>query len=94
MENRFLRICARHNIPAPHTNQTLLGYEVDAFWPKAKLAVELDGYAAHGSRKAFQADRERDRRLLSAGFRPIRVTAVDLRNEPALARQLQMLLRA
>lgn len=92
MENRFLRICARHNIPAPHTNQTLLGYEVDAFRPKAKLAVELDGYAAHGTRKAFQADR--DRRLLSAGFRPIRVTAVDLRNEPALARQLKMLLRS
>lgn len=94
MENRFLRICARHNIPAPHTNQTMLGYEVDAFWPHANLVVELDGYAAHGTRKAFQADRERDRRLVSAGFRPVRVTPLDLRNEPALARELRALLRS
>ena len=55
---------------------------------------ELDGYAAHGTRKAFQADRERDRRLVSAGFRPVRVTPLDLRNEPALARELRALLRS
>lgn len=94
LENRFLAFCARHSIPAPHTNQPLLGYEVDAFWPQANLVVELDGYAAHGTRKAFQADRERDRHLLGAGFRPVRVTPLDLRNETALARGLLALLRS
>jgi hypothetical protein len=41
LENRFLAFCARHSIPAPHTNQPLLGYEVDAFWPQAKVETAL-----------------------------------------------------
>lgn len=94
LENRFLAFCTRHNLPEPHTNQMLLGYEVDALWPHAKVVIELDGYAAHGTRKAFQADRKRDRRLVLAGFRPIRVTALDLRDEPSLARDLGDLLRS
>lgn len=53
LENRFLASCTRHNLPEPRTNQMLLGYEVDAHWPQAKVVVELDGYAAHGTRRAF-----------------------------------------
>lgn len=94
LENRFLTFLKRHDFPAPRTNHRVLGYEVDAFWPEAKLAVELDGYAAHGTRKAFQADRERDRRLLSAGYRPVRVTPLDLGNERSLAGELHRLLRS
>jgi very-short-patch-repair endonuclease len=58
---------------------------VDAFWPQANLVVELDGYAAHGTRRAFQSDRERHRRLVRAGFRPIRLTPSDVRRERLLA---------
>jgi very-short-patch-repair endonuclease len=67
---------------------------VDAFWPQAKLVVELDGYAAHGTRRAFHSDRQRDRRLVRAGFRPIRLTAGDLRRERLLAEALRELLRS
>ena len=93
-ENRFLAFCARHEIPAPRTNQVVLGYEVDAFWPDANLIVELDGYAAHGTRRAFQADRERDRRLMAAGFRAVRLTLLDLANGRSLARELRGLLKS
>lgn len=94
LENRFLALCSRHRIPEPLSNVTLCGYEVDAFWPHAKLVVELDGYAAHGTRRAFQSDRQRDRRLVRAGFRPIRLTAGDLRRERLLAAELRELLRS
>ena len=53
---------------AANQRGSVLGYEVDAFWPDANLIVELDGYAAHSTRRAFQADRERDARLIGAGF--------------------------
>ena len=94
LENRFLALCSRHKIPEPLTNVTLCGYEVDAFWPQAKLVVELDGYGAHGTRRAFQSDRERDRLLVRAGFRPIRLTPLDLRKERLLADELRDLLRS
>jgi very-short-patch-repair endonuclease len=67
---------------------------VDAFWPQAKLVVELDGYATHGTRRAFQRDRQRDRRLVRAGFRPIRLTPGDLRRERLLPEELRGLLRS
>ena len=41
-----------------------------------------------------KADRERDRRLIGAGFRPIRLCPLDLGNEPSLARELRRLLRS
>jgi hypothetical protein len=94
LENRFLALCSRHKIPEPLTNVTLCGYEVDAFWPHANLVVELDGYAAHGTRRAFQSDRKRDRSLVRAGFRPIRLTPLDLRRERPLAEELRELLRS
>ncbi|MGO3650424.1 DUF559 domain-containing protein [Agrococcus casei] len=51
----------------------LLGYRVDTLIGR-RLIVELDGWSAHGTRKAFENDRERDRRLAAAGFHVIRLT--------------------
>ena len=36
--------------------------------------MEVDGYAFHGHRRAFEADRVRDQELLAAGWRVARVT--------------------
>jgi very-short-patch-repair endonuclease len=59
------------------------GYEVDFLWPRAGLAVELDGVAAHGTRRAVNADRLRDRRLWRSGIRTMRLTddALDAEEE-------------
>jgi very-short-patch-repair endonuclease len=38
------------------------------------VIVELDGFATHGTRAAFEEDRDRDRRLAGAGYRGMRVT--------------------
>ena len=68
LEQRFLAIIDRHGLPRPKVNTLIEGYEVDFAWPEAKLIVETDGFAAHGTRKAFESDRLRDRRLGRVGF--------------------------
>ena len=49
-------------------------YEVDFFWPEHDLIVEIDGYAFHSSRGAFERDRRRDAELGARGLRVMRVT--------------------
>ena len=88
LEQRFLALVERQGLPSPDAGAWLEGYEIDFLWRDAKLAIELDGYAAHTTRAAFQRDREKDRRLIRAGYRPIRVTALDVTDERRLAKEL------
>jgi very-short-patch-repair endonuclease len=74
LERRFLALVDRHGLPRPQVNSRIEGYEVDFAWPAAKLIVETDGFAAHGTRRAFENDRLRDRRLGRAGYRTVRLT--------------------
>jgi very-short-patch-repair endonuclease len=74
LEQRFLKLIERHGFPRPQVNAVIEGYEVDFAWPEHRLIVELDGYASHGRRSAFERDRLRDRRLARAGFRTLRLT--------------------
>lgn len=93
LEARFLTFLDHHRLPRPETNSLVEAMEVDAVWREAGLIVELDGFAAHGTRHAFQRDRERDRRLQAAGWRVVRITWRDLHEQPeSLAIQLRALL--
>jgi very-short-patch-repair endonuclease/predicted transcriptional regulator of viral defense system len=71
-EDAFLAFVHRHGLPTPEMNQIVAGYEVDAVWRKQRLVVELDGREFHEN--AFEADRERDATLLSAGLSVLRIT--------------------
>src|SRR5690606_7253925 len=66
-EERFLTFTDRHRVPRPHFNAWLMlganRFQVDCLWPAARLIVELDSWAAHGTRTAFRDDKTRDRRL-------------------------------
>jgi very-short-patch-repair endonuclease len=77
-ERRFLRLCDHHSLPQPKTNQLLHGHEVDFHWPDKDLVVEIDGAAAHHTRKAFVNDRRRDRALAKLDIRVVRIAASDL----------------
>jgi len=44
--------------------------------------VELDGRAVHAREAAFESDKRRDRELLAEGWRTMRVTWRQLRDEP------------
>ncbi len=93
LEDRFSALCREHGLPAPARNVRLLGHEVDALWVDRRLVVELDGFAYHRHRAAFERDRARDAALQAAGYRVIRFTHRRLAREPAeVAQQLRALL--
>lgn len=55
---------------------------LDFAWPDALVAVEADGYAFHGGRRAFVDDRARLAALVAAGWRVIPATWDELRDRP------------
>jgi very-short-patch-repair endonuclease len=81
-ERRLLNLVRQAGLPAPASNVALLGFEVDFLWRSERLVLEVDGYAFHAHRGAFERDRRRDQALVAAGFRVIRVTWRQLRDEP------------
>jgi very-short-patch-repair endonuclease len=74
LEERFLALCDRFGFPRPRVNSLVEGIEVDFVWPAAGVVVEVDGYAWHRSPGALGRDRERDVRLVIAGYRVLRFT--------------------
>jgi hypothetical protein len=97
-EDRFLAFIDEEGLPRPQTNVWLqiVGrwIEVDCVWREARLVVELDGRAFHDTAAAFEADRARDRAMIAAGWRVIRVAWKQLTREPAaLAADLRAALR-
>ena len=98
LEARFLTFVADWGLPVPQTNARIEAggrwFEVDCLWPESRVVVELDGHAFHSTRAAFERDRERDRLLQAAGWRVVRITWRQLRDEAAaVARDLSRLLR-
>ena len=95
LEVRFAAFVRLRGLPAPAQNVDVLGHEVDALWPAAKLIVELDSWEFHGHRAAFERDRARDTKLMLAGYRTIRVTHLRLdREAEQLAAEIRQLLNA
>jgi hypothetical protein len=95
LEDRFAEFCEEQSLPMPTTNVLLLGYEVDALWARQRLVVEMDGFAFHRHRAAFERDRARDAELIAAGYRVVRLTHRRLHDYPeAVAGQLRRLLAA
>jgi very-short-patch-repair endonuclease len=74
LEREFRRLLREHGLPQPISNGIVCGYEVDLHWPEHNLVAELDGYAYHAPRRAFETDRLRDQTLLVNGWRVARVT--------------------
>ena len=63
--------------------------EVDFYWPRFGLVVEVDGGAGHMTRRSFYEDRRRDRALVGLGLRVMRVPWDELLGDGAsLAAQL------
>lgn len=93
LERRLLALLDAHDLPRPQINRLSREGELDATWPEHHLVVECDGFATHGTRRAFEQDRAKDRRLVVAGWRVIRVTWRQITHDPdTIARQLATLL--
>jgi hypothetical protein len=83
LEEQFLALVDSGGLPRPEINVLVEGLEVDAVWRERRVVVELDGRSTHRTVAAFERDRERDRILQVAGWRPIRLTARQLTADPA-----------
>nr|WP_221243151.1 DUF559 domain-containing protein [Conexibacter arvalis] len=93
LERRFLGLTAEAGLPRPRLNHRVLRFEVDAVWPRERVAVELDGWAFHRHRRAFQRDREKGNALSAAGWTVLRFTHHDVAERPAaVATQLRRVL--
>jgi Transcriptional regulator, AbiEi antitoxin len=82
-ETRFLEAVVAVGLPRPAMNYVEAGFELDAYWPEQRFAVELDTYATHGTNAAFERDHLRDEDLKLAGIELTRVTDVRFHREPA-----------
>lgn len=91
-ERRLLELIRDSRLPEPETNARIHGHEVDFLWREQDLVVEVDGYAFHSSRAAFERDRRRDVELHTLGIDVIRVTWAQIVDEPAAL--IAMLARA
>ena len=69
----------------PHAETLVIvhGFEVDALFAAQRLVVELDGWAFHRGRVAFDDDRDRDAELLGFGYETVRITWDRLYETPA-----------
>ncbi len=65
-------------------------FRPDLVFDDVKLIVEIDGFAFHGDRDAFERDRQRQNALTAAGWTVLRFTWRQLRDDPsAVVAQIQ-----
>lgn len=96
-EEAFLALVDTYGLPRPRMNADLAlrgrFFEIDCLWERERVALELDSRGVHGTPKKFESDRQRDRILVAEGWRTMRVTWRQLRDEPeAIARDLRLAL--
>jgi hypothetical protein len=95
LEDDFLAFCERWELPRPQINVLVAGREVDAWFPEERVIVELDGWAFHSDRDAFEGDRDKDATALALGIPTIRLTDQRMKSQPkAEAARLHRILAA
>jgi very-short-patch-repair endonuclease len=93
LERALLPALHAANLPPPAVGARVGPYLIDFLWPTERLAVETDGYDAHGHRLAFEDDRARDVDLQGRGYAVLRFTWRQVLGEPAtVARRIATVL--
>ena len=82
LERRMRSLLTGAGLPLPESNRTVAGRKRDFVWRAQKVVVEVDGWQAHGSRSAFEADRVRDAELTALGWKVLRFSYTRLTTEP------------
>ena len=67
-ERIVLAILQRARLPKPEVNAIAEGEEIDFLYREPKVAIELDGGAAHGTPAAVDRDRRKDAYMRSKGY--------------------------
>lgn len=79
LEDRVLAAIVGAGLPVPvRQHKVVVGshtYYVDLAYPERLIAIEVDGFAFHSGRNAFDADRRRQNDLAAAGWIVLRFTS-------------------
>ena len=78
----MLRLLRKAGITGYDANARVHGYEVDLYWPEARLVVEVDGYDAHSGRASFERDRLEHATLNAGGVTVMPVTGRQVDQDP------------
>jgi len=85
-EEAFVAFVDEYRLRRPRMNGSLAlrgrFFEIDVLWEDERVAVELDSRSVHATNKNFESDKQRDRILLAEGWRTVRVTWRQLKEEP------------
>ena len=88
LETRLVRLLRRFGLPDPARQFTVSDERgwvgrIDFAYPMERIAIEVQSYSWHSSRKALSKDAERFNRLQALGWIVILVTYEDLEKHPA-----------
>ncbi len=86
LETRVRRVLRAAGLRPVPQHEVVVGarrYRLDFAWPAERVAVEADGWSAHGARRAFERDRRRSADLAAAGWRVLPVTWTQISQQPA-----------
>jgi very-short-patch-repair endonuclease/predicted transcriptional regulator of viral defense system len=84
LEDRFRRLIAKARLPEPVPQFEVRDEDgrflarVDFAYPAARIAIEIDGFAFHSGRRAWQEDLIRQNALVDAGWLVLRFTKRDI----------------
>lgn len=78
LETRFLRLLRSGRVPLPEPGYKVGPYRLDFAYPHIRLGIELDGYAFHSSKTAWERDLRRQNELLALGWTLLRFTWTDV----------------
>jgi very-short-patch-repair endonuclease len=92
LEARFVDLARTHDLPSMDFQFEVWSAgrfiaRVDAAYSDRRIAIEVDGFAAHSSPEAFQRDRTRQNRLVALGWTVLRFTWSDVVQRPAMVAQ-------
>ncbi len=73
-EKRLLRLIRDAGLPMPETNVPFGDFELDFFWPREGLVVEVDTETFHRGPGVFGRDREKNLAVRAAGLEMLRFT--------------------
>lgn len=86
LEGLFLDACRRAGVPPPERNVPVVAGDrrawLDACWPHARLAVEVDGRAYHVLGEDWEDGLARQNALVLAGFTVLRFSGRAIRTSP------------
>ncbi len=81
-ERSYRAFAERFGLLQPLVNVFVAGREVDIYFEKERVIVELDGYQFHSSKDRFRRDRANDAEALALDILTVRVTMDRLERTP------------